>query len=44
MNNRMILRCVECGAGIYTNDKNRTCYKCDSKMKFECMEREWGLK
>ena len=39
MKNRMVLRCVTCcGAGIFTTDKNRSCYKCNGRMEFECME------
>ncbi len=38
MNNRMVLRCVDCGAGVFTFDKNRRCYKCNGKMEFEGME------
>ncbi len=41
MKNRMVLRCVDCGAGILTTDKNRSCYKCGARMEFECMENKF---
>ena len=32
-NKRYELRCVFCGAEIYTDDLDRICYKCESRMK-----------
>jgi len=41
MKNRSVLRCVECGAGIFTKDKYKSCYKCGASMEFECKESEF---
>ena len=40
MRNRNILRCPKCGTEIFTDAKERDCYKCESKMIF--VKRENG--
>ena len=35
---RNILRCPFCGAGILTDEDNRSCYKCETNMFFEGRE------
>lgn len=31
--NKYQLRCVKCGAEVFSNSKDRVCYQCDSPMK-----------
>ena len=39
---KYILRCVVCGASVKTESKDRTCYKCNGKMKLiEVVEKKW---
>ncbi len=41
MKNRNVFRCVECGAGVFTESNYCTCYKCGGRMEFECKEIEF---
>ncbi len=31
--NRNIMRCIFCGAEVYTKAEQRNCYKCETKME-----------
>jgi len=40
MKNKMILRCVFCGAEILTSARDRRCYKCEGEMIFIGYEKD----